>query len=135
MATTEETPPIRLLAIDDNVDSAALVARVARKCGYEVQVQSDDADIEATIRTWSPAVVTLDLCMPERDGINLMSVLEGAGFKGKVLVVSGQDEWFRKSALRLAAARGLNVAGDMAKPVAVAQLTDWLNRLREDAVA
>src|SRR5258708_28106862 len=99
----------RLLAVDDSADSADLVARVAVKCGYDAQATSDPTLVRALVAEWKPEVLTLDLCMPEADGIHLLSVLEETGFSALVVIISGQDGWFRKAAIRLAEVRGLKV--------------------------
>ncbi len=92
----------RLLAVDDSEDSADLVARVATKCGYEAQATCDPRSVRALVQNWKPEILTLDLCMPEADGIDLLSVLEEAHYEGVLVIISGQDTWFRKAASRLA---------------------------------
>jgi DNA-binding NtrC family response regulator len=120
----------RLLAVDDNSDSAELIARVARKCGYDVKMMADTRALRQTLDDWKPEVVTLDLCMPQEDGIALLSQLQESRFGGRLIIISGQDDWLRKAAGRLAALRGLNVADDMAKPVDLKALRQLLTNLR-----
>jgi DNA-binding NtrC family response regulator len=120
----------RLLAVDDSADSADLVARIAAKCGYEARAVSDPTTVRRLVADWKPEVLTLDLCMPEADGIDLLSVLSETGFKGVLVIISGQDGWFRKAASRLAETRGLTVAEDMQKPLNIAALRQLLDRLR-----
>jgi DNA-binding NtrC family response regulator len=122
----------RLLAVDDSVDSADLVARVAAKCGYEAQAISDPKSVKALVVSWKPEVLTLDLCMPEADGIDLLSMLEETGFEGLLVIISGQDGWFRKAASRLAEVRGLKVVDDLQKPVDINALRQLLSRLRTE---
>lgn len=123
----------RLLAVDDSEDSAELVARVATKCGYEARSLSDPTRLYELLRDWKPRVLTLDLCMPEADGIALLSVLKENGFDGHLVIISGQDGWLRKAAARLAEGRGLQVAEDLEKPVDLAALRQLLTRLLGDA--
>jgi len=123
----------RLLAVDDSADSADLVARVAVKCGYEAQAISDPKSVKALVVSWKPEVLTLDLCMPEADGIDLLSMLEETGFEGLLVIISGQDGWFRKAASRLAEVRGLKVVDDLQKPVDINALRQLLSRLRHDS--
>jgi DNA-binding response OmpR family regulator len=120
----------RLLAIDDNRDAAELVVRVARRCGYEARFLADHADLAPAINEWQPDVLTLDLCMPEADGISLFSVLQANKFSGDVIIISGQDDWLRKVAGRLAGVHGLRVVDDLAKPVDLQKLGELLTRLR-----
>jgi CheY-like chemotaxis protein len=119
----------RLLAVDDNSDSAELIARVAVKCGYEARSVTDPSSLGDVLHNWKPQVLTLDLCMPEEDGISLLSLLKSAGFAGSLIIISGQDDWFRKTASRLASARGLNVAQDLPKPVDLKALREVLTEL------
>jgi len=121
--------PQRLLAIDDNLDCAELIARVADKCGYEARAVTDIPALPAMLADWMPDVLTLDLCMPQEDGIAVLSLLNKQGFHGSVLIVSGQEEWLRRSAGRLAAAHGLNVIADIAKPIDVKGLRETLVNL------
>jgi CheY-like chemotaxis protein len=119
----------RLLAVDDNSDSAELIARVAAKCGYDARSMTDPSALRRVLDEWKPQVLTLDLCMPEEDGISVLSLLTQSGFSGHLLIISGQDEWFRKTASRLASARGLNVADDLCKPVDLKALRELLTQL------
>jgi two-component system chemotaxis response regulator CheB len=119
----------RLLAVDDNSDSAELIARVAVKCGYQARSVTDPSSLGDVLHNWKPQVLTLDLCMPEEDGISLLSLLKSAGFTGSLIIISGQDDWFRKTASRLASARGLNVAQDLPKPVDLKTLREVLTGL------
>jgi DNA-binding NtrC family response regulator len=123
----------RLLAVDDSADSADLVARIAVKCGYDAQAISDPKSVRALVVSWKPEVLTLDLCMPEADGIDLLSMLEETGFAGLLVIISGQDGWFRKAASRLAEVRGLKVVDDLQKPVDINALRVLLSRLRSDS--
>jgi two-component system, chemotaxis family, chemotaxis protein CheY len=124
-------PALRLLSVDDNVDSAELVARIAGRCGYEARVASTPDAIRTAVQTWNPQVLALDLSMPELNGIDLLRLLQENGFEGRVLIISGHDDWMRASAGRLAEARGLKVVGDMQKPLDTARLRQLLAEVKE----
>ncbi len=119
----------RLLAVDDNPDSAELIARVAAKCGYEAKAIGDLDQLRDVLMAWAPSVLTLDLCMPQEDGIGIIAMLKECDFAGNLVIISGQDGWLRKAAARLADARGLKVAEDLGKPVDLKALRDLLNGL------
>jgi two-component system chemotaxis response regulator CheB len=125
----------RLLAVDDHPDSAELIARVAAKCGYDAQILVKLGSLRTLLQDWKPAIVTLDLCMPEEDGIDVFTTLNDARFEGDLIIVSGQDSWLRKTACRLAAAQGLRVVDDLSKPVDLAVLRALLTRLQTDGPA
>jgi two-component system chemotaxis response regulator CheB len=113
---------LRLLAIDDNSDSAELIARIADRCGYEAQAVADVIALGDVMANWMPDVLTLDLCMPHDDGIAVLSFLNEKQFSGSLLIISGQEQWLRRAAGRLASAHGLKVIADMAKPIDLAEL-------------
>ena len=90
---------------------------------------TDPSTLARVLDEWKPQVLTLDLCMPDEDGISVLSLLTQSGFSGHLLIISGQDEWFRKTASRLASARGLNVVDDLCKPVDLKVLRELLTQL------
>lgn len=116
----------RLLAVDDNLDSADLIVRVACGCGYDAQSLTDIQPLRHLISMWRPEIVTLDLGMPQEDGIAVLSRIKSSGFAGSLIIVSGQDRGLRQAAQRLAAAQGINVIGDMQKPVDIKELRKLL---------
>ncbi|HYM17486.1 MAG TPA: response regulator [Micropepsaceae bacterium] len=120
----------RLLAVDDNPDSAELIARIAAKCGYDAKTIGDLDQLKDVLIAWRPSVLTLDLCMPQEDGIGVLSMLKECDFAGQLVIISGQDGWLRKAAARLADARGLKVADDLGKPVDLKALRELLNGLK-----
>ena len=123
----------RLLAIDDHADSAELITRVAAGVGYEARASTKPDATRKTLAAWNPDIVTLDLCMPEEDGFGVFSLLEEQGFAGRIVIVSGHDEWLRRSATRLGSARGLNIAGNLSKPVDLRKLRELLSGLQVKA--
>lgn len=135
MSGTRQALAKRLLAVDDNADSAELVARVAAKSGYEVRSLTDTRTLRAVLEEWKPEVITLDLCMPEEDGIGIFATLHESGFQGELVIISGQDDWLRKTASRLASARGLRVAADLSKPVDLSVLRSLLAKLQTERAA
>ena len=120
----------RLLAVDDDAASANLIVRVAAKCGYEAQALTNPQALKEMLKEFQPDVLTLDLCMPQEDGIATMSMLEGSGFSGKLIIISGQDTWLRKIAGRLGHALGVNVIDDLSKPLDLKALRDLLAKLQ-----
>jgi DNA-binding response OmpR family regulator len=124
-----EAPKARLLAVDDNSDSAELIVRVASKCGYEARPMTDLRPLRSVLEEWKPHVLTLDLVMPQEDGIAILSVLKESHFSGTLIIISGQDDWLRETAGRLASASGLNVAHHLSKPIDLKELRGVLSDL------
>jgi two-component system OmpR family response regulator len=89
----ENVGQYRLLAVDDNNDCSELIVRTALKCGYEAFPISDARTLSETISHWRPHLITLDLCLPEVDGFEILSLLKTLQFGGQLIIVSGQPEY------------------------------------------
>ena len=133
MSQTTDTPtnngpgrPKFLLALDDDPDSAELVARVGKLCGYETRAISDPQAIGPTFKERCPDVLTLDLSMPQKDGFQMLSLLQEVGFKGALIVISGNEDWVREFACELAGLKGIAMATHLQKPVDIRTLKDLL---------
>ena len=122
--------PLRLLAVDDNFESAELIARIGTACGYETKPVTDPRTIPEILQDWRPQVVTLDLCMPHKDGFSVLTTLQQVGFKGSLIVISGQNDWLRKAACQLAEISGIVVSSHLQKPIDLRALRDLLNTIR-----
>jgi DNA-binding NtrC family response regulator len=121
---------LRLLSIDDNADSAELVARIARRCGCDARVASTPGEIREALKVFQPEILALDLSMPELDGLDLLRLLQDVGYKGRLIIISGHDDFMRASAGRLATARGLELIGNLQKPLDGSRLRELLGTLR-----
>jgi EAL domain-containing protein (putative c-di-GMP-specific phosphodiesterase class I) len=119
----------RLIVIDDEPAVGTFIGRVARRVGFDVIVTADPGDFKQRVRSWRPALIVLDLGMPEMDGIELLRFLADERVTARILIISGFDEKVLDAAERLGAARGLNMAGVLRKPVLIEELTQVLRRV------
>lgn len=131
-ANSNEASPVtkRLLAVDDSFESAELIARIASVCGYETKPVMDPRCVPQILEDWKPDVLTLDLCMPHRDGFSILATLQEVGFKGSLVIISAQNDWLRKAACQLAEVNGIQVTSHLEKPINLRALRDLLNTLR-----
>jgi CheY-like chemotaxis protein len=120
----------RLLAVDDNSDSAELIARIGTGCGYEAQFITDPRAVPQILEDWKPDILTLDLCMPDRDGFSVLATLKDIGFKGSLVIISARDDWLRKAACQLAEVNGIEFTSHLEKPINLRALRDLLNTLQ-----
>jgi DNA-binding NtrC family response regulator len=84
----------RVLVIDDEpmvTDWLKMIIEQApSQPGYEVRVASHGARAEELFASWKPAVVLLDLLLPDTDGIELLRKLKAADPTPEIIVISGQ---------------------------------------------
>jgi DNA-binding NtrC family response regulator len=84
----------RVLVVDDEpmvTDWLKMVIEQAPgEPGYEVRSASHGARAEELFQSWRPAVVLLDLLLPDTDGIDLLRKMKGIDPNPEVIVISGQ---------------------------------------------
>lgn len=126
-------PSQRLLIIDDEFDIAVLVKEVAEDCGYDVRITVNSNSFKQTYASFQPDLIVLDLSLPGMDGIQLLRFLADAECTARLLILSGFDRKVRNAAEQLGGARGLKMAGSIAKPLRIADLRTLLDGLRTAA--
>jgi len=78
-------------------------------------------------------LVVLDLCLGDRDGVEILQSLAERGFHGDVILISAFPESVIETARAVAGDLGLRVLGTLRKPLALERLDEILRtrRLRE----
>ena len=117
----QEFSGLRVLAIDDEPFQLQLLRRQFGLLGLVEVTLIDDA--RAALARVASAVVPFDLIccdlqMPSMDGVEFVRLLAATGFKGGLLLISGEDQRILQTARWLASAQSLNVVGALHKPVA-----------------
>jgi CheY-like chemotaxis protein/two-component sensor histidine kinase len=86
----------RILAVDDNKDSADSLGMMLRFLGADVQVAYDGPAALAAIRSYRPSVVLLDLGMPGMDGYEAARQIRADERNKDLMLIAltgwGQDE-------------------------------------------
>ena len=108
---------LRLLAVDDDIDSAELIVRVAERCGYEGFATSDSRGVMNLTNALKPDLVSVDICMPNIDANELFVMLADSGFDGEVMIVSGQQLSVLEGTKEYAESLGLKVRHNQQKPL------------------
>jgi len=117
--------PQRVLIVDDDPIQRAVLKQVFTSHGSAaVEVAADGLVAISIIEssTESFDLIVLDLMMPEYDGIELISYLEGQNLKTGLLLISGLPQRVVEMSNTLAEASGLRSIGSLQKPIVLEDL-------------
>jgi len=106
----------QLIVIDDEPDSASVIADLAQLIGFEADVVDNAKEF---LRGWNDqkyAVIVIDLCMPETDGIEVIQALARNQCTSAIIMISGFDRGMLDCAGDMAEALKLNLLGTFTKP-------------------
>jgi len=113
---------VRLLIIDDSPAMRKFLARLGSLVPRVEVVGVAETGSEGLelFRKLRPQVVTLDIQMPEMNGIELIKVIKAEDSSCILIVLSGAvDETYRKACLAVGADYVFNKAGDFPKLLSV----------------
>jgi signal transduction histidine kinase/CheY-like chemotaxis protein len=96
-----ELPARRILVVDDNVDSAASLGMLLKVLGADVRTEHDGPAALATIETYRPDVVLLDIGMPGMDGFQVAEQIRRREDSDRILLIAltgwGQEQDRRRT--------------------------------------
>lgn len=116
----------RILVIEDDNDVASLLAYRLGTQGYQVFRAERGSEVILAIRKFTPALIILDLMLPDLDGFQICSLLKAAPQTRSipiVVVTALNDDVSRDKALRAGADRFIGKHGFLK---AVASAVDQL---------
>ncbi|MEE4238626.1 MAG: EAL domain-containing response regulator [Anderseniella sp.] len=126
--------PERMMVVDDD----PLVPSIAKAYfrAHGVLVCDLAADGEEAVQLSGQSVkgydfILCDICMPRLDGIQLISALARAGYKGWIGILSSQHPTLARTALNIAESYGMRPAGVGRKPLDQSTLARFLKNIRE----
>lgn len=94
-----------ILVVDDDADIRALLVSLLELRGHTVRVAGTAEEALLELAARRPDVLLLDLALPSRDGVDLLSLLDrGIGRPETICLVSAQDP---ETVRRIAAEHGL----------------------------
>ncbi len=115
-------PKKRILIVEDDQSIATGLALNLRIAGYEPEVAHDGEQALDAVAESRPDLILLDINLPKKDGLALVSELRGAGDQTPIVMLSARTEEHDKvAALRLGA------DDYMTKPFSLAELTARLD--------
>ena len=90
------TRPARILVVDDEPAIRRLLGRALERAGYRVSEAASAAEALNALRIDQPEAVLLDLGLPDRDGLELVTPCKAAG--AALVVISARDATTEKVA-------------------------------------
>ncbi len=111
-------PPWRVLVVDDDpFQHEYLKGLLTEMRIYDVTCVDSGAKALDKIQTsMGFNLMLLDLMMPGMDGFEFMEAAERLGFRGGLIIVSGQDDVVRHGATLVARMRSFRLLGQIEKP-------------------
>ena len=121
----EAAPAFRLLLIEDDAALARGIEAALKQSGYAIALAPTAAEALRLARSHEFDIGILDLGLPDRDGIDLLSDLRSEGQGFPILILSARDALDDRI-------RGLDTGADdyLVKPFALGELEARLRALR-----
>jgi len=125
-----ETPPMKLLLIEDDREAAAFLVKGLRESGHTTDHAADGREGLFLATTERYDVMIIDRMLPGMDGLAIVSAVRAGGDTTPVLILSALDGVDER-------VRGLKVGGDdyLTKPYAFSELLARLEALTRRGVA
>ncbi|MBW2570242.1 MAG: response regulator [Deltaproteobacteria bacterium] len=117
----------KILVVDDEENMQVLLKRVLGKAGCDVKCAgSGQAALRLTKNNHFDLAV-IDVCMPEMNGIELLTKLKGINSQIPVIMISAYPSWGKKET-----AERLGCADYLSKPVDMKYLKELIKKELEE---
>jgi EAL domain-containing protein (putative c-di-GMP-specific phosphodiesterase class I) len=109
----------RLLIADDDEAFSEIIKAVAEDLGFAVTLVHEGSQVVDVVADLKPHVISLDLCMPGADGVEVIRALSNIRCKAGIILMSGMDERTIASVQALGKQNDLNISATFTKPVSI----------------
>jgi two-component system, chemotaxis family, CheB/CheR fusion protein len=121
--------PIRVMLVDDHIESLISIARLLRVLGYDVRVAPDGPRALASAERFHPEAALIDLSLPGMDGFTIARRLRAMDWARRSLLIAmtgwESDEYTQRT-------REVGFDAHLVKPLSADALTDALSAARLD---
>lgn len=120
-----------LIVVDDEPNMVKLVQYVAENIGFEVCTASSAREFQEIWDKTEPSAIVMDIIMPGMDGHELLQWLVEQGCTAPILLMSGYDGKYLRSAETLGKMRGASIVDTLSKPFRVDDVETKLKQILE----
>jgi EAL domain-containing protein (putative c-di-GMP-specific phosphodiesterase class I)/ActR/RegA family two-component response regulator len=110
-------PNRRILILDDDAAVGQTIQWIAESLGFEAEFVTRPEEFFKRLDQMSPDIITIDLVMPELDGVEIMRLLAERKSRAKIVISSGMGSRVLDAAERSASQHSLDILGVLPKPV------------------
>ena len=107
----------RILILDDDAAVGQTIQWIAESLGFIAEFVTRPDDFFERLERINPDIITIDLIMPELDGVEIMRLLAERKCHSKIVISSGMGTRVLDAARRSAAEHDLRIAGVISKPI------------------
>jgi EAL domain-containing protein (putative c-di-GMP-specific phosphodiesterase class I) len=126
----------RLLVVDDDLVQRTIIGRIGAKLGYDAVIASTFDIASELLQTQAFDIMTLDLSLGERDGVELLRLIADLKLNAMpIVVISGCEERILNTTRRVGQALSLSLSCCLAKPLNLDNLREALQAPALDRVA
>jgi EAL domain-containing protein (putative c-di-GMP-specific phosphodiesterase class I) len=111
-----------MLILDDDAAVGQTIEWIAESLGFEAAFVTRSQDFFDKLIQMDPEFITIDLIMPEFDGVEIMRSLAERMSRAKIIISSGMGTRVLDAAHRSALEHGLCIAGVISKPISIEAL-------------
>ncbi|TCO73139.1 response regulator [Marinisporobacter balticus] len=90
----------RIMVVDDAAFMRMSLKMMLEKNGYQVVGEAENGKVAVQkAKKLNPDIITMDITMPEMDGITALKTLKEVGCKSKIIIISalGQESHVREA--------------------------------------
>jgi len=81
----------KVFLLDDEELIVTVLSKALKKEGYEIQAATETDNIMEKIKSFNPDLLLMDIRMPDRDGIDILKEIKGAGLTTPVVMLTADD--------------------------------------------
>ena len=92
----------KIVIADDNEELCELIVDIMERNGYEIDSVSNGYELLGYLENNNPAVIILDLMMPEKDGPSIFDTIKQVSPYSRIIIYTGHQQYERSVYARLA---------------------------------